>query len=127
MRAIPVRVLWAVLLVATTAGGPLSRAADKETEAEQIAALIKQLGDRSFAKRQAASKALEELGEKALPGLQKAAASTEDLETRPGKTVARTSSGCTRARRQVSNSWSSTRANSTWVRPAMNETGGSMR
>jgi uncharacterized protein (TIGR03067 family) len=45
-----------------------------------IAQLIKRLGDDSFAKREAASKELEAIGEPALAALQKAAASTDDAE-----------------------------------------------
>jgi uncharacterized protein (TIGR03067 family) len=54
----------------------------KETEAETIARLIQQLGDDVFAKREAASKALDAIGKPALGPLRKAAASSGDAEIR---------------------------------------------
>jgi hypothetical protein len=54
----------------------------KETDAERIARLIKQLGDDSFAKREAASKELEGIGAPALAALRKAASSSADPEIR---------------------------------------------
>ncbi len=54
----------------------------KETEAETIARLIKQLGDRTFAKREAATRRLKEIGEPALESLRKAAVSDNDHEIR---------------------------------------------
>ncbi len=49
---------------------------------ERVAALIKQLGDKAFAKREAARKELEDIGEPALAALRKAATSGDDLEIR---------------------------------------------
>jgi uncharacterized protein (TIGR03067 family) len=54
----------------------------KEKEAEKTARLIKQLGDRTFAKREAATKQLKDIGEPALESLRKAAASASDHEIR---------------------------------------------
>jgi hypothetical protein len=51
-------------------------------ESDRVAALIKQLGDDRFAKREAASKELEDIGEPALAALRKAATSRDDLEIR---------------------------------------------
>ena len=51
-------------------------------DGERIAALIRQLGDKEFAKRQAATKELEIIGLPALDVLRKTAASQESLETR---------------------------------------------
>jgi hypothetical protein len=62
--------------VGTLRGDPPS-----ETEAERIARLIKQLGDDSFAKREAASKELESIGA-VLAALKQAAIASEDLEIR---------------------------------------------
>ena len=52
-----------------------------DTETDRIALLIKQLGENAFAKRDAATKELEAIGEKALPALRNAAANG-DLEIR---------------------------------------------
>jgi uncharacterized protein (TIGR03067 family) len=49
---------------------------------KRIAQLIKQLGDDDFAKREAASKALEAIGAPALAALRKAATTSSDLEVR---------------------------------------------
>jgi uncharacterized protein (TIGR03067 family) len=54
----------------------------KETEAEKIARLIRQLGDDAFAEREAASKELDAIGEPALGALRQAAASSDDAEIR---------------------------------------------
>ncbi len=49
---------------------------------ERVAALIKQLGDKAFAKREATRKKLEDIGAPALAALRKAATSGDDLEIR---------------------------------------------
>ena len=54
----------------------------KEAAADRIARLIKQLGDDSFTKREAASKELEGIGAPAVAALRKAAASSDDPEIR---------------------------------------------
>src|SRR5262245_24554687 len=50
--------------------------------AARVERLIKQLGDNSFAKREAASRELETIGEPALPALRKAADTDRDPEIR---------------------------------------------
>jgi hypothetical protein len=54
----------------------------KDAKTERMGALIRQLGHDEFAKRQAASKELEAIGEPALAALRKAAASSDSVETR---------------------------------------------
>ncbi|MBY0230678.1 MAG: formylglycine-generating enzyme family protein [Gemmataceae bacterium] len=72
---------WAGLLLAATVrflpGDP-----PRDKEAEKIAALVKQLGDDDFDKREAAGKALKALGDKALPALLAAVAKADELEAR---------------------------------------------
>jgi HEAT repeat protein len=65
-----------------TWAGALPGSSDKETNSERIARLIKQLGDDEFEKREAASKALELIGEPALALLRRAARSSDDAEVR---------------------------------------------
>ena len=48
-----------------------------DAETDRIVLLIKQLGNNAFAKRDAATKELETIGEKALPALRNAAVPTE--------------------------------------------------
>jgi uncharacterized protein (TIGR03067 family) len=75
----------ACLILCIAAGLSLAAAPGvprKTATPEQIAQLIKQLGDDEFKKREAASKALEAIGEPALPALRKAIASSSDLEVR---------------------------------------------
>ena len=69
------------LLLTTKPGTPRCDSG-KETEAERIARLIKQLGDDAFANREGASKELEAIGEPALAALRKAARASADLEVR---------------------------------------------
>jgi hypothetical protein len=69
-----------MILVSQT--GTLRGDPGKETDAEKIARLIKQLGDDAFAKRESASKELEGIGAPALAALRKAAASSADPEIR---------------------------------------------
>src|SRR5262249_33151598 len=71
-----------VVILLTADAGNLRAYPGKETEAERIARLIKQLGDDAFLKREAASKELDGLGEPAVGALRKAAAATDDFETR---------------------------------------------
>jgi uncharacterized protein (TIGR03067 family) len=54
----------------------------KETEPERIARLIQQLGNDAFARREAASKELDAIGEPAVAALRKAASSSDDAEIR---------------------------------------------
>lgn len=58
------------------------KAQEKETELEQIAHLISQLGDSSFEEREAASRELNAIGKPALGALRKAAAFSNDAEIR---------------------------------------------
>jgi WD40 repeat protein len=75
-------VLCASIAVALAGGVRVSRGdSDRETAA-RIENLIKQLGDRKFSKREAASKELVELGKAAFRPLRRAAASSEDPEIR---------------------------------------------
>ncbi len=71
----------AVLMLATGAGLPRGGPGTKP-EPHRIADLIKQLGDDDFAKREAASKALESIGKPAVRALRKAEAASDDLEIR---------------------------------------------
>jgi uncharacterized protein (TIGR03067 family) len=71
-----------VVAILTAEAGNLSADPGKETETERIARLIKQLGDDAFAKREAASRELDAIGEPALASLRKAAASSDDIEIR---------------------------------------------
>jgi uncharacterized protein (TIGR03067 family) len=54
----------------------------KETEAETVTRLIAQLGDDVFARREAATRQLKQIGEPALESLRKAAAADRDPEIR---------------------------------------------
>jgi formylglycine-generating enzyme required for sulfatase activity len=59
----------------------LGLAQGEDIDAARVAVLVKQLGDDTFAKREAATKALEALGDKALPALVQAL-DNDDLEIR---------------------------------------------
>jgi uncharacterized protein (TIGR03067 family) len=78
----PVIVGAVIGIVLAAQGGALRGGRGKETDAETIARLIGQLGDDTFAKREAASKQLKAIGEPALESLRKAAASDSDPEIR---------------------------------------------
>jgi hypothetical protein len=67
--------------VCLVVGVSLALGAGPPRRGGRIAELVKQLGDDEFVKREAASKALEGIGEPALPALRKAAGSA-DLEVR---------------------------------------------
>jgi hypothetical protein len=72
-----------VVALALVAGvGSLRGNSGTAAQSDRVAALIKQLGDHKFAKREAASKELEDIGEPALAALRKAATSSDDLEMR---------------------------------------------
>jgi len=71
-----------IVAILAAEAGNLSADPGKETETDRIARLIKQLGDNAFAKREAASKAIETIGEPALAALRKAAVSNADPEIR---------------------------------------------
>jgi uncharacterized protein (TIGR03067 family) len=78
MRPLLVAVLVGMLFAAGTG---LLRG-DGDGEATRIDRLVKQLGDDEFARRESATRTLEEIGEPALEALRKAAASDPDLEVR---------------------------------------------
>jgi uncharacterized protein (TIGR03067 family) len=65
-----------------SSGAALRERPGPKAEEHKIAALIKQLGDNRFARREAASQKLLGIGEPALPALRQAASSSDDLETR---------------------------------------------
>jgi uncharacterized protein (TIGR03067 family) len=76
-------IVGAVIAILLAAQGGTPRAAPgTEAEAEAIARLIKQLGDDAFARREAATGRLKEIGEPALEALRQAAASDSDPEIR---------------------------------------------
>jgi len=70
----------ALALILTAVAGNLKGDSGKHAASDKIDRLIKQLGDDHFAKREAASKELDALGEPALAALRKAATSSADLE-----------------------------------------------
>jgi hypothetical protein len=72
----------AVALALVAGAGRLRGNSDTAAKPNHVAALIKQLGDKAFTKREAASKELADIGEPALAALQKAAISSDDLELR---------------------------------------------
>src|SRR5262249_21498260 len=75
---------WAAIGLAFTELTAASLRGELEQNVDQsrITRLIQQLGDEEFALREAASTALEMLGEPALPALRNAAASSLDAEIR---------------------------------------------
>jgi HEAT repeat protein len=75
-----VGVLAGILLTAQV--GILRSDPGRETETDRIARLVRQLGDDSFEKREAASRELDAIGEPAVAALRKAAASSDDPEIR---------------------------------------------
>src|SRR5262245_19344279 len=82
MRILVCVVCATVVLVLLCGIGVRGDAPEKQEKPSKIDDLIKQLGDDSFAKREAASKALAQLGEPALAALRKAADSSDDAEVR---------------------------------------------
>lgn len=62
--------------------GPRANAEKPQSQAAKVEQLIAQLGSRKFPEREAASTALEAMGELALDALRRAAKSGEDAETR---------------------------------------------
>jgi hypothetical protein len=69
-------------IILTVQAATLRGDSGKEIQNERIARLIKQLGDDAFAKRQAASKELDAIGQPAVAALRKAAESSGDVEIR---------------------------------------------
>jgi formylglycine-generating enzyme required for sulfatase activity len=82
MRLRPSKEWGLFLLLSVTLAGFLYGDRDRDAGPDRFAGLIEQLGDRKFARREEASKKLEEAGEKALPALRKAAVNSRDLEIR---------------------------------------------
>jgi hypothetical protein len=72
----------ALVLALAVPGGPSRADPAQETTPERIDALIKQLGDGKFSRREAASKELVGLGKPAFRALRRAAASSADPEVR---------------------------------------------
>ena len=75
-----VGVVVALALVAEV--GSLRGNSGEATKSDRVPALIQQLGDHAFARREAARKELEDIGEPALAALRRAATSSDDLEIR---------------------------------------------
>jgi hypothetical protein len=72
---------WLILLLSAVMHGASGGEAREAAEG-RIAVLIGQLGDGKFARREAAGRELEALGEGALPALRAAAAAGRDPEVR---------------------------------------------
>src|SRR5262245_9406942 len=81
MRLMGIRIVASVLTIACAAA-VVGSDPSNEAAAARINRLIRQLGDNSFAKREAASKELRSIGEPALDPLRKAAAGADDAEVR---------------------------------------------
>jgi HEAT repeat protein len=71
-----------VLVPAFAWADPLMIKSPEQEDAAHIAALIKQLGDNNFYEREAASQALEEIGEPVMEELRKVSETDADLEIR---------------------------------------------
>jgi sulfatase modifying factor 1 len=80
MRSVNTRLPWFFLVFTAAAADSIRGESGKE--AERTESLIKQLGDPSFARREAATKVLESLGEPVLPRLRLALATSGDFEIR---------------------------------------------
>jgi sulfatase modifying factor 1 len=74
MRLLHSRTVWLTLIIGAGLIGLLNSAPAKDPDAERIAALVRQLGDPRYARREAAGRALEALGEKATPAVREAVA-----------------------------------------------------
>ncbi len=72
----------AIVLALATATPSIGADPAQHADTKRVDDLIRQLADAEFAKREAASRELEEMGEPALPALRKAAAAHEDPELR---------------------------------------------
>lgn len=77
MRFGVTRELWAALLISGFAAGDGRGNPVDDAASDRMTALVGQLGDDTFAKREEASKALADLAESALPDIRKAAAATK--------------------------------------------------
>jgi sulfatase modifying factor 1 len=81
MRILVGRGPWFALLVTAIVGEPVRGDGPEDSDA-RIAALVKQIGDEEFARREAASAGLEAIGEKALPAVRAALAKADDVDYR---------------------------------------------
>ena len=79
MRLVRSRRFWLAVLVVPTGVGISTGGPELTADPERIAKLIRQLGDKRYANREAAGRELEEVGEKALPAVREAI-SNPDLE-----------------------------------------------
>jgi hypothetical protein len=75
-------VLWSAAVGLVLEAGFLHGDTAQDTQANRIAGLIKQLGDNRYARREAASKGLEAVGQQALPALRRMAVASKDAEIR---------------------------------------------
>jgi hypothetical protein len=66
-------IAWSVLLMSTVVGGEDAKSTSPAKTTAEIERLVKQLGSNDFNEREAASKALEAIGESAREALQGAA------------------------------------------------------
>jgi formylglycine-generating enzyme required for sulfatase activity len=81
MRSQLSRGLWLVVFLTPALVGLLRGGQVKTTPDDPIASLVRKLGSNVFSIREEASRKLIEMGEKAVPALQKAASENPDLET----------------------------------------------
>src|SRR2546423_1670887 len=88
---------YVVGMVLLAALGGLSGDPPGEPAADRVARLVKQLGHREFAKREAASKELDAIGEPALPALRKAASGGDPEVRRRAERILQTVTGRSRA------------------------------
>lgn len=84
---IPLVICAAVGIILSPNTGMLLGEAGKEMKTERIARLIRQLGDDVFAKREAASKELDAIGEPALDALRKAGADDAEVRRRAERLI----------------------------------------
>ena len=115
MRTCPVAVL---ILAGTSSVGAASALGepDMDVTAERIAGLIQQLGDKRFAKREAAGKELVAIGEPALGALRKASASPDpEVRTRIERTIGSiTANACERELTKMDGYWKT--ADAVWLK-----------
>ena len=89
---------------------------DMDVSAERVAGLIKQLGDKRFARREAAGKELVAIGEPALDALRKASTSQDpEVRTRIERTIGSiTATGCERELTKMDGYWKT--ADAVWLK-----------
>jgi hypothetical protein len=81
--------LIVAVVVALLAGAPLRAAPPEQAGAGRVAALVEQLGSQRFVEREAATRALDEIGAPALPALRKAAQSQDSEVSRRARILIR--------------------------------------